>query len=668
MSWFPHFLTPLPAVIAAAIAMPLLLLLYFLKLRRREMPVSSTFLWKKAVRDLQVNAPFQKLRRNLLLFLQMLLLVLLCLALSRPVSNYTPGAGKLSVILIDRSASMSAADQSGGKTRLEEAKRRASDFVSGLDRNGQATIIAFDDKPEMMQTFTADVPSLKAAIDRIQPTDRSSRLKMAFQLADAQSVRMPDQSTADVKPDVRLYSDGRVLDADELQLQGNLTYDKIGTDTAPNIAIVALDAKRNYDQPTQVEVFARIANYGPKPANADVQLTVDGKLRSIAAVSLAPDRWSDPSWMKNHPGDKDESYSAHDSVSFQIEMPTAGIIRLEQMNRDGDMLSADNSAQVVVPPPKDLSVLLVTDGNLYLERMMQSLSLQNPAQMSPQLYEQKQPKSFDVVIFDHYFPQWMPDAGNFIFFGSVPPSTTNAKLKAEQVNNKYVLLDDVDVLDWQRDHPMLRHVPFAKVFAAHMLKLDVPPDAQTLVEGTKGPMVVLDREDARTYLVFAFDTLDSNLPLQVTFPLLMPQALQYLALGSDMNVRPSFPPGATPRIPRTNLERAAPGAKSIRLSGPGGSRDIPIPATGDFAIPSLNYVGIYKTDPPIPPFEQIAVNLLDSNESNLIPTDTSPGSIGTAVTSGGGKSRLELWWWLVACAALPLVMIEWWVYTRRVHL
>src|SRR2546430_632390 len=123
MSWFPNFLSPLPAIIAAAIAIPSLLVLYFLKLKRREIAISSTLLWKKAIQDLQVNAPFQKLRRNLLLLLQLLLLAMLCVALSRPVSNYVPGAGKTSVILIDRSASMSAGDYKGC-TRLDEAKRR----------------------------------------------------------------------------------------------------------------------------------------------------------------------------------------------------------------------------------------------------------------------------------------------------------------------------------------------------------------------------------------------------------------------------------------------------------------------------------------------------------------------------------------------------------------
>src|SRR5437763_9598837 len=119
----PHFMNWLPALAAAALAIPALLILYFLKLRRREMAVSSTLLWKKAIQDLQVNAPFQKLRRNLLLLLQLMLLCFLLLAFSRPVTNYRPPPGKVSVILIDRSASMSAKDVNG-RSRLEEAKRR----------------------------------------------------------------------------------------------------------------------------------------------------------------------------------------------------------------------------------------------------------------------------------------------------------------------------------------------------------------------------------------------------------------------------------------------------------------------------------------------------------------------------------------------------------------
>src|SRR4051794_30937468 len=149
MSWLPSFITPGIGALAAALAIPALLVLYFLKLRRREMPVSSTLLWRKAVQDLQVNAPFQKLRRNLLLLLQMALLVLLCLALMRPVANFKQGAGKLTVILIDRSASMGAKDAADGKrTRLEEAKRLAHEIVDSMKRDDNATVIAFDESAE----------------------------------------------------------------------------------------------------------------------------------------------------------------------------------------------------------------------------------------------------------------------------------------------------------------------------------------------------------------------------------------------------------------------------------------------------------------------------------------------------------------------------------------
>ena len=108
--------------------------------------------------------------------------------------------------------------------------------------------------------------------------------------------------------------------------------------------------------------------------------------------------------------------------------------------------------------------------------------------------------------------------------------------------------------------------------------------------------------------------------------------------------------------------------KSIILTGPGGRESVPVPANGDFALPALNQVGVYTLSPAVPQFERLAVNLLDDNESNLMPINTPPGNIGQAVVGGQSKSRLELWWWIVAAAALPLLLIEWWVYTRRVHL
>lgn len=672
MNWLPRFLNVWPAAIAAGVVIPSLLVLYFLKLKRRELPVSSTLLWKKAIQDLQVNAPFQKLRRNLLLLLQMLLLILLLLALSRPITFFTPGAGKNTVIIIDRSASMQAADVEAG-TRLDEAKRRAKALVETLERGGNAMVIAFDDRAEAVQSWTSDTAALKAAIDRLKTTDRPSSLKQAYQLAEAQVNFNPEQLRANVEPpDVFVFSDGRVRDANELSIKGDLKYEKIGTDQAGNIAIVSLSAKRNYERPTEVQIFARLANFGPEPVTADVELWVspidpaDPKTdtfqnRGAAVVKLVPERWDEKTRTENEA----KEIVAKDSVEFTLDLTTAAVIRVEQKSKQNDLLPADDVAQVVVPPPKALSVLLVTDGNYYLERGLSSLSLKDPQTMPPGKFEQEQPKDFDVIIFDRYTPKQLPDSGNFMYFGCVAPGL---KVKPALDNGQQVLLTEVGVLDWMRDHPILRHLSLSKLYTAEAIKLELPLEAEVLIEGLKGPMVILHREGRSLHLLVAFDVMQSNWPLRVSFPVFLHNALQFMALGAEMDIKQALEPGSTPRIPRANLVRVDPNLKTIRLSGPGVSRELAIPETGDFALPPLDTVGVYRLDPVVPQYERIAVNLLDSNESNLVPLDRPPGNIGESLASAGGKSRLELWWWIVACGAIPLLLIEWWVYTRRVHL
>jgi hypothetical protein len=133
------FLAPL-ALLAAAVIGPIIVAMYLLKLRREERTVSSTFLWQRMVRDVEANAPWQKLRRNLLLLLQLLLLLLLVLALARPFLR-TPGiSGRNLILIVDRSASMGAADV--GSSRLEAAKARAVELVDQQPDGGRATVIA----------------------------------------------------------------------------------------------------------------------------------------------------------------------------------------------------------------------------------------------------------------------------------------------------------------------------------------------------------------------------------------------------------------------------------------------------------------------------------------------------------------------------------------------
>ena len=132
-------LSPL-ALLGAAIIGPLIVAIYLLKLRREERAVSSTFLWRRVIRDVEANAPWQRLRRNLLLLIQLLLMLLLVVALARPFIT-TQGISSANLIMvIDRSASMGATDES--PNRLGAAKRRALQLIDQLPDGGRATIIA----------------------------------------------------------------------------------------------------------------------------------------------------------------------------------------------------------------------------------------------------------------------------------------------------------------------------------------------------------------------------------------------------------------------------------------------------------------------------------------------------------------------------------------------
>ncbi|HOM73375.1 MAG TPA: BatA and WFA domain-containing protein, partial [Armatimonadota bacterium] len=129
------FLSPLVFLLAIPLA-GVIIALYLLKLKRKERVISSVFLWKQAIQDVQANAPFQKLKKNLLLFIQLAVIVLAVVALARPFARTTGLAGQNIVIIIDSSASMSATDS--GKSRFDEARQKA---LAAVDRMGKGDSI-----------------------------------------------------------------------------------------------------------------------------------------------------------------------------------------------------------------------------------------------------------------------------------------------------------------------------------------------------------------------------------------------------------------------------------------------------------------------------------------------------------------------------------------------
>ena len=132
-----------PLALIGLIGLPIIVAFYMLRLRRRNVPVGSTFLWQQLVRDVEANAPWQRLRLSWLLLVQLLIAALVVAAAVRPFTATESDLAANVVLIVDTSASMGSA--TGDEDRMAEARRRAVDVVGRLPQGGRITVVAAAD-------------------------------------------------------------------------------------------------------------------------------------------------------------------------------------------------------------------------------------------------------------------------------------------------------------------------------------------------------------------------------------------------------------------------------------------------------------------------------------------------------------------------------------------
>ncbi len=659
MSW----LSPMIAVYAAAAAVPLLVALYFLKLKRRELTVSSTLLWKRAVQDLQVNAPFQRLRRNLLLLLQLLAMGAALAALARPVVSMTGGA-KRYVLLIDRSASMNATDVS--PSRLELAKRQAKQFVAGLrgrvsfslsDQSDQAMVIAFDQHAKVMCNFTADKRQLESALDAIQPTDGATSLEEAVAVARALCEPMGEETNSKssvAPPQLALFSDGRIRDLEQISIgAGELVYHSVGR-SAKNLAVTAMQARRSFERPDQVEVFATVANAGDRPANCDVQLALDGAVRSVRAIQVPAARAGSGSGL-------DAGSPGKVSLSFELSHSQAGVLEVRLVAKgEENALASDDAAWAVLPPPRNLRTLLVTAGNPPLRAALQSCPLVRLSTATPDEFDAMDLEAlsvappYDVFVLDNHSPAKLP-RGRFLVFGRPPPASGVAAGKelANQV-----------VVDWRSRHPVLQFVNLSNLFVSKGHQVSPGADATVLAEFATAPALLLTRRGGSVFLLAPFDCTETNWPFEPSFVIFLYNATGYLGLelGAEGAER-----GGLRVNQAISLEGLPAGAK-VNVAPPGGPPvEVLADSSGTARFPGTSRAGLYEAEAPHRPVARFAVNLLEESESVIEPAPLlrlSGTTVKAAESVAAGNVEV---WPILAMAALALVCVEWLVYKHKVR-
>lgn len=664
-----NFLAPWWVPVAATLAaVPPLVLLYFLKLRRQQRAVASTMLWRKAVQDLQVNSPFQRLRKNLLLLLQLLVLACAILAISEPMWAGDRGEGKLVVMIVDCSASM-ATQEPTGQSRLAIAKEESHKTIDNLRPTDRGMVISFADHARVLCAMTDDKRRLHNAVNAIEQTDASGRLSEAMQLAEAPSSEVGEQSYAGNDNPVKegqylLFTDGRVADARDVRIQrGRMEVVQIGS-SDDNVGIVTLDVRRGYEQPENVSVLTRVRNFSTKAASRDVSLYIDGDLKSVRSVQLAP--ISDAKRIgQMQAGSSLLAEESQAAIPFEFTLSTAG--QIEVRLSDSDVLAVDDRAYALVAPPKPVTALLVTTGNRFLRRLLSSLPLERYDVWSPDEYENADAEKliqdgrcrYDVVFLDGHSTNRLPP-GNYVFFAAVP--LINGVTAGE-------MLEGLPLLDWDESHPVLRHVAVQAMTIFSWLKLDLPREAVPLIEGPEGPVMALLRRDRNQYLICAFSlfTPDRTLPntdwfFQEGFVVWGYNVVRYLTGSTSSGQFPPLAPG------EAITASVKDGVSRTSIRRPDNRTDAVPVRTGVASYARTDRVGVYRIADALAGDEARAVNLLDENESFVAPYEgfhLAAGDLKTAESVS--KANRPLWPWLLGALG-ALLVLEWFIYNKRVFI
>ena len=705
------FAAPLLAGIVAAIAIPALIILYFLKLRRIPREVSSTLLWKKTIQDLQANAPFQRLRKNLLLFLQLIILGLILLALAQPRSATTSEQGKKYLIMIDRSASMAAVDGTdtlGSKSRLERAKEDAITLIESMrepsvfsqgEKADEAMVIAFDASAEIIEQFTSDQNALINAINSIEQTDAPSSIEEAYRLAQAQR---PNRIVTDANEAgevlntieldelkggdpyfFHLYSDGRIPDiqsvrADQVEGQFAFEYHAMGTQTSNNIGLVALRSERDYDDPTKLSIFVGVQSTDTIERSIDAELIIDGVTRSVRQIDLPAATIDDTTGQKT---------TATGGVVFELVEPNGVLARVRldtngDENPEADVLLTDNEGALIVPPAKQAAVALVSTGNLFVQSAIAGFPLSRFEVMSPSQYEIKRDNGdmavFDVVVFDNYLPR--PDEldrrlepGRYLILGR----TLTGPLGV--IDNG--VGQGGALIDWRRTHPVLRDLTLDALLMAETPNIEIPKGSGvvSLAETATGPAMYETSDADVRAIVVPFDITKTNWPFDVSFVVFLASAVDYLGTGSVVAIDQTdrlIQPGSVlaDRIPAD--------ARAVRVQLPDGTRSPEIipSADGRVVYGPIQQTGLYTlqwrgTPGPTDVVRNdeiqrlFAANLLDPTESDVStqPTIALANTLVSAESAVERKSIKDWWPWLLM-GALAILMFEWWIYNKKMYL
>lgn len=597
-----------------------LIVLYLLKMRRRDFLVPSVFLWEQALHDMQANAPLQKLRRNLLFLLQLLIFLIAVLALTRPALQWMRRGGSNVVLVVDASASMQSTDVT--PSRFAAAKQAGHRAIEALGPRDSMLIVAVGGGTQAITAFTTEKRALHGALDRLAVTDSRADLRGALDLVAGLVKHRTGGKTR-----VEIISDGAVPPVSlPAGFDLPIHFVRVGR-RGENVGIVLLDVRRRLSRQGGMEGLLTVANYSGTSRRCTLEIYLNDALRDAREISL--------------PAGKQRTEVLDD---LPRDLPAGASVLRARLDVQDD-LAVDNEARVVLLKPEDVPVELVTPGNIFLETALAlSPNLQVRKSRTAPYADDLRPGTL-VVSDGVRLTDLPPNCAALLIgpgaLGGVAPGVRTAEIATPTI------------ADWNRRHPVLRHVDLAGTFISRAVTLEPDPGAEPLIDAEGGPLALAQESRGRRVVYLGWDLHRSDFPLRVGFPIFIGNCVDWLT-------------GAQQRAQALNVHtgQVVPvtlpaGAKDAQVRLPDGRRTA---LAGDTF--RVTRAGVYTVT--ARGFAQpFAANLADAGESNLRPHDLAFAGRAAPVRRGAVQTEQELWR-LLALFALVVLCLEWWVYHRRI--
>jgi Ca-activated chloride channel homolog len=682
-----------PLALLGLLFVPAVVAMYLLKLRREERVVPSTLLWQRLVADVEANAPWQRLRRSLLFLLQLLLVLIFVLLAARPFIERPAGLARDIVLVVDTSASMGATDLT--PDRLSAAKEAALNALRDLPAGGKVSVVEAGRTARIVAAGSSDLGRIRLAIESIRPTTAAGDLSDALELASELASQSGDA-------EVLIATDAALTSVPTTAVDAKVRVLRVGSERGSrNQAIVAL-AVRTAPSGVTRSVFVSMANLDVEGAMRRLEVWGDGLLLEARDVRMGAQQRADV-------------------IIDDVELGV-GVVEVRLVAGEGssdaatppDQLAADDRAWAIVPPDRPREILLVGDGDPYLETALSFLPNTSLFGVKTARYpadaQRRDGTDWDLIIFEGFVPATLPSTPTLVIG---PPRTSPMGTVTGKLTNP-------GIGTLSPDEPILRYVDLSTIHIAEAARLETPAWARSVIPGPNGaPLLYAGIRAGVPTAVLAFEPRRSDLPLQVAFPILIANLTGELMDGSAAPadaVRPGdpvalpVPAGATGlRVERPDgsVVDLAPGtaggtsvtftqtdllgvyvATAIRPASPGASGSpaatpSPTPVPSPTPRPSGSAgSGAGRVDPNAP--IRFAVDLFDVAESTITPgsvaaleklgraaavpvVSPAPGASAApdAAAASRPPARDELWFPIVLIVLVALC-VEWALYHRDV--